>query len=69
VQAEDSDIQPGFYIDIYAGMDNYWYARNNNGTLEYIFMHSDSWGQHGEETSNVPRLRAFKEDYEYQINV
>jgi hypothetical protein len=32
-------------------------------------MHSDTWGQHGEETSNVPRLRAFKEDYEYQIIV
>jgi hypothetical protein len=69
VQAENSNIQPGFYIDIFAGMDNYWLARNNNGTLEYLFMHSDSWGQHGEETSDVPRLRAFKEDYEYQFIV
>ena len=42
-------------------------SRNNNGTLEYFFMHSDSWGQYGEETSDVPRLRAFKENYEYQI--
>ena len=68
-QAEESNILPGFYIDFYAGMGCYWYARNNNGTLEFFFMHSDSWGQYGEDTSDVPRLRAFKEDYEYQIIV
>ena len=68
-QAEESNILPGFYIDFYAGMGCYWYARNNNGTLEFFFMHSDSWGQYGEETSDVPRLRAFKENYEYQIIV
>ena len=69
VQAEDSDILPGFYIDIYTGGDNYWYARNNNGILEYIFMYTNPYEQNDEETSKNPRLRAFKENYEYQIIV
>ncbi len=63
----DNDIQIGYYIIISSGMDNYWYIRNNNGIIEYLFMNFECWGQHGEETSDVPRLRAFVENYEYQI--
>ena len=65
-QAEESNILPGFYIDFYAGMGCYWYARNNNGTLEFFFMHSDSWGQYGEDTSDLPRYNAFRENFELQ---
>ncbi len=66
-QAEKSDILPGYYVEYYAGMGCYWFVRNNKGILEYFFMHSDSWGQYGDDTSDIPRLKAFKEDFEYQI--
>ena len=34
-------------------------VRNNNNIHEYLFMHSDSWGHYGEDTSDLPRYKAF----------
>ena len=58
---KEKNLQKGDYILLYAGMGCTWYIRSNiiTGTIEYMFMHSDSWGQYGEDTSDVPRLNAF----------
>lgn len=42
-----------------AGMGCTWLIRNNNDNYEYLFMHSDNWGQYGEDSSDVPRYKAF----------
>ena len=38
-----------------------WLIRKNinTGNNEYLFMHSDNWGQYGEESSHLPRYKAF----------
>ena len=39
-----------------------WFIRNNDGIIEnneYLFMHSDNWGQYGEDSSHLPRYKAF----------
>lgn len=56
---EINKINIGEYIDVYGGMGCTWFIRNNNGTIEYLFMHSDSWGQYGEDSSHLPRYKAF----------
>ena len=57
------DIIPdiGKYIHQYGGLGCSEYIRCNKetGKLEYFFMHSDSWGQYGKDTSDVPALNAF----------
>jgi len=63
----DTNIKDKEYIIKYAGMGCVWYIRNNNSKYEYIFMHSDSMGQYGEDTSDVPRLNAFIYKYKLQI--
>ena len=45
-----------------AGMGCIWFIRSNDGIIknnQYLFMHTDSWGQYGEESSHVPRYKAF----------
>jgi len=68
--AESQNIELGHYITFYGGMGCTWYARRNamNGGLEYFFMHSDCYGQYGEDTSDMPRMRAFIRGYKMQKN-
>jgi hypothetical protein len=66
--AKKLNIPNGYYTLFYAGMGCSWYVRNNNGNLEYYFMHSDSWGQYGDDTSDIPILNAFLENYKSFIN-
>ena len=51
----------GKYVHQYGGLGCSEYIRRNKETanLEYFFMHSDSWGQYGKETSDIPALNAF----------
>ena len=56
-------IQPGQYTFTYGGMGCTWYIRNNSGTIQYLFMHSDSWGQYGDDSSDVPIYNAFIDGY------
>ena len=49
-----------------AGMGCMFIARHNgtiqNQSVHRFFMHSDSWGQYGEQSSDVPRLVQFVPD-------
>lgn len=56
-------LQDGLYMEFYGGMSSTWFARNNKGNIEFLFMHSDNWGQYSEDTSDIPRLNAFLESY------
>jgi len=57
---EQLTILPGTFLHRYCGMGCSEYFRKlPNRDLEYFFMHSDSWGQYGEDTSEVPQLMAF----------
>lgn len=47
------------YTKVYAGQGCMWFVKRVNGRLRTFFMHGDSWGQYGEETSDVPRMEAF----------
>jgi hypothetical protein len=58
-KTEINKISIGEYTDVYAGMGCTWFIRNNNGNIEYLFMHSDSWGQYGDDSSHLPRYKAF----------
>ena len=66
--AESQNVLPGHYITFYGGMGCAWYARHNKNTgkLEYFFLHSDSRGQYGDDSSDIPRLRAFTYTYKLQ---
>ena len=60
------NIRIGYYIILYGGMGCTWYVRNNNRTIEYLFLHSDSQGQYGEDFSDIPRVNAFLYNYKWQ---
>ena len=45
------------------------YIRNKNGIIMTLFMHSDSWGQYGENTSDVPKLNKFIENLTDKTNL
>jgi len=62
-----SKIRVGYYTSTPGGMGSTWYIRNNNRNIEYLFMHSDSWGQYGDDTSDVPILNAFIDGYELEL--
>jgi hypothetical protein len=47
------------YTKVYAGQGCIWYVKRVNDQLRVFFMHGDSWGQYGENTSDVPRMEAF----------
>ena len=57
---EDVKMNPKEYKISDGGMGCMWLIRNNvsNGN-EYLFIHSDNWGQYGEESSHLPRYKAF----------
>lgn len=60
------NIKIGNYIILYGGMGCTWYVRNNNRNIEYFFLHSDSQGQYGEDSSDIPRVNAFVYNYKWQ---
>lgn len=62
-KVEKIPIEVGHYIIMNAGMGCTWYIRNNNKHIEYFLMHSDSWGQYGDDTSDLPRLNCFLHSY------
>lgn len=62
-EAKELNLPEKSYSAFSAGMGCTWFVRNNTGNLEYCFMHSDSWGQYGEDTSDIPILNAFLEGY------
>jgi len=62
-------IQPGQYTNTYGGMGCTWFVRNNHGVIQYLFMHSDCWGQYGEDSSEVPIYNAFIDGYVEVKNV
>jgi len=65
--AKDKNIGIGCYIIEHGGMGSTWFIRNHNGKLEYFFMHSDTWGQYGEDTSDMPKLNCFLRGYKHQL--
>jgi hypothetical protein len=58
------------YTRIYGGMGCLWFAKRKDvhKKIKLFFMHSDSWGQYGKETSNVPNLEKFLNNYNYIEN-
>lgn len=56
---DEIDIKCNEYKISNGGMGCVWLIRNNNNIKEYLFMHTDCWGQYGEETSHLPRYKAF----------
>ncbi len=52
-------VRNGEYKSTYGGMGCTWFIRNNDETYEYLFMHTDNWGQYGDDLSDVPRYKAF----------
>jgi len=56
---KDIEVEINTYKIINAGMGCIWIIRNNNDMYEYLFMHSDNWGQYGDDTSDLPRYKAF----------
>jgi hypothetical protein len=65
-QIKNTHIEVGHYIITDAGMGCTWYVRNNNNQIEYFLLHSDSQGQYGEDTSDIPKLNAFLYNFKWQ---
>lgn len=59
----DSKPSSGHYMSEYGGQGCQNYCRNNHGTYEYFFLHGDSYGQYGEDTSELPLVNAFTLGY------
>ena len=66
-QSNKYNFKAGEYISLYGGMGSTYFIRKNKHTakLEYFFMHSDSWGQYGEDSSDIPKLNAFLYKYNF----
>ena len=62
---EFKKLKKGEYCEKYAGMGCMLYVRRNknNNMIESLFMHSDNWGQYGEDLSDEPRYKAFIHKY------
>jgi hypothetical protein len=60
---KSQELKLNTYTCFYAGMGCQWYVRNNLGSLEYFFLHSDEMGQYGPDTSSIPGLVAFTYGY------
>ena len=58
-------LKVGEYCGKNAGMGCTQFIRRNKITklLEPLFMHSDNWGQYGEDISDYPRYKAFIFEY------
>jgi hypothetical protein len=50
-------------MEFFVGQGCAYYVRNNNGTKEVFFLHCDSHGQYGDDTSDIPRYLAFIKGY------
>jgi hypothetical protein len=63
--ASKYNLQIGECIRLYGELGSSWYFRINKNTLqtEFIMIHSDSWGQYGDDFSDRYRLNAFIYDY------
>ena len=53
------------YTYVPAGMGCTWYIRINENNFEYLFLDNNSRGQYGKNTSDIPRLNAFIDGYEF----
>jgi len=67
--ASKYSLQIGECIILRGGMGSAWYIRINKDTLliEFIMIHSDSWGQYGDDSSDMYRLNAFVYDYKIRL--
>jgi len=63
MKKETKNLKKGGYMVVQASQGCCWYIRNNNGCKQYLFMHTDNWGQYGPETSHLPRYKAFIHTY------
>jgi len=54
VTDKQHQLKEGLYLEFYGDMGSTWFARNNKNKIEFLFMHSDNWGQYGEDSSHVP---------------
>jgi len=54
----------GKFCIIPTGQGCCWYVKYSEEGHETFFMHGDSWGQYGEDTSDVPLMEAFIAGYE-----
>ena len=59
----DKRVPKNTYKEFLVGQGCAYYVRNNNGTKEVFFLHCDSHGQYGDDTSDIPRYLAFIEGY------
>ena len=59
----NEQIPPNTYKEFCIGQGCAYYIRNHNGTKEVFFLHCDSHGQYGDDTSDIPRYRAFIKGY------
>ncbi len=57
-------IPPNSYMEFYVGQGCTYYVRNNKGIKEVFFLHCDSHGQYGDDTSDIPRYCAFIKGYQ-----
>lgn len=56
--------QIGKFCIIPAGQGCCWYVKYSSRGYETFFMHGDSWGQYGDDTSDVPLMETFINGYE-----
>ena len=61
--AKDNELKNFQYIEIMSDMGCNWYMRFINNKYEYLFMHSDNWGQYGPETSDLPKYTEFIKNF------
>ena len=50
------------YFGVDAGMGCSEYIRKKSGVIEMLFMHSDNWGQYGNDTDHSSIYMSFKKD-------
>lgn len=53
----------GTYIEWYMGMGCTLYIKNILGNYMALFMHSDDWGQYGQQTNLTPLYESFIDGY------
>jgi hypothetical protein len=65
IEKRMSNVDGKIYMLLYTGMGCCYYAKRDcvGGIISLFFMHSDAWGQYGEEFSDVPKLREFINGY------
>ena len=64
-EMKDIKLKRGYYTIKPVEMGCMWVIKCNieSGNMEYLFMHSDCWGQYGDDTSDVPLYNAFIHRY------